>query len=97
MKFVKCDRKTFEKKIDEAARAVKAKFEEDVRDKNRCCWEQLETDELVAMLRGHIDKFEERGSSNRRDAADLIGIGIMVFHKCAEGEFKYLDKGGKDA
>jgi len=77
-------------KIDLAVMAVKAKFEEAVRDKDRCCWEQLETEELVEMLRGHIAKFEERGSCNRHDAADLIGISIMLFHKCAEGDFKYF-------
>lgn len=29
--------------------------------------------------------------NNKRDAADLVGISMMILSKCEEGEFKYLD------
>lgn len=77
-------------KVDLVVRAVKAKMEEAVRDKNRCCWEKLEIDELLLMMREHLEKFEERGCNNRRDAVDLVAIGMMLFHKCTEGDFKYF-------
>lgn len=70
---------------------VKAKFREAVIDKGRCCWETLSIHELLKMLQDHQHKFFIRGMNNQRDAADLVGISMMILSKCEEGEFKYLD------
>lgn len=69
---------------------VKAKFREAVIDKGRCCWETLSVHELLKMLQDHQHKFFIRGMNNKRDAADLVGISMMILSKCEEGEFKYL-------
>jgi len=80
-----------EKMIDACVPLVKAKFREAVLDKGRCCWETLSVHELLKMLQDHQHKFFTRGMNNRRDAADLVGISMMILSKCEEGEFKYLD------
>lgn len=77
--------------IDTASYIVKAKFREAVLDKGRCCWETLSVHELLKMLQDHQHKFFIRGMNNRRDAADLVGISMMILSKCEEGEFKYID------
>lgn len=77
--------------IDYCVKEVKAKFREAVIDKGRCCWDTLDVVDLIEMLRDHQVKFIVRGSNNRRDAADLVGISMMILSKCTEGEFKYLD------
>lgn len=70
---------------------VKAKFREAVIDKGRCCWETCAKEDLLAMLEEHVQKFKDRGTNNKRDAAHLVGISMMILSKCEEGEFKYLD------
>lgn len=70
---------------------VKAKFREAVIDKGRCCWETLSIHELLKMLQDHQHKFFLIGMNNQRDAADLVGISMMILSKCEEGEFKYLN------
>lgn len=77
--------------IDTAAHMVKAKFREAVIDKGRCCWETLSIHEMLKMLQDHQHKFFLRGMNNQRDAADLVGISMMILSKCEEGEFKYLN------
>lgn len=77
--------------INTAAHIVKAKFREAVIDKGRCCWETCSKEHLLEMLEDHVEKFKDRGMNNRRDAADLVGISMMLLSKCEEGEFKYLD------
>lgn len=77
--------------IDYCVKEVKAKFREAVLDKGRCCWETLSIHELLKMLQEHQHKFFTRGMNNRRDAADLVGISMMILSKCEEGAFKYLD------
>lgn len=76
--------------IDTAAHIVKAKFREAVIDKGRCCWETCSKGHLLEMLEDHVQKFKDRGMNNQRDAADLVGISMMLLSKCEEGEFKYL-------
>lgn len=68
---------------------VAAKFKEAVLDKGRCCWDTLSIHELLKMLQDHQHKFFIRGMNNRRDAADLVAISMMILSKCEEGEFKY--------
>lgn len=80
-----------ERMIHSCIPMVKAKFREAVIDKGRCCWETLSIHELLKMLQDHQHKFFIRGMNNRRDAADLVGISMMILSKCEEGEFKYLD------
>lgn len=69
---------------------IKAKFREAVIDKGRCCWETLSIHELLKMLQDHQHKFFIKGMNNKRDAADLVGISMMILSKCTDGEFKYL-------
>jgi hypothetical protein len=80
-----------EKMIDACVPLVKAKFREAVSDKGRCCWETLSVHELLKMLQDHQHKFFLRGMNNQRDAADLVGISMMILSKCEQGEFKYLN------
>jgi len=77
--------------IDYCAKEVKAKFREAVIDKGRCCWETLSIHELLKMLQDHQHKFFIRGMNNKRDAADLVAISMMILSKSEEGQFKYLD------
>lgn len=77
--------------IDYCVKEVKAKFREAVIDKGRCCWETCTKDFLLKMLEDHVQKFKDRGMNNKRDAADLAAISIMLLSKCDEGEFRYLD------
>lgn len=80
-----------ERMIHSCIPMVKAKFREAVIDKGRCCWETISIHELLKMLQDHQHKFFIRGMNNRRDAADLVGISMMILSKCEEGEFKYLN------